>query len=876
MDEMQTTQIDQTAGMMPPDMAAPPERKGPKPKRDFESVRKLVTHHRKTIKARDRQGYARRHKKWHENWLFYNGQQCGFFDEEGDGGYYEYEQDSQAQFYICNFLSWQIDTTQKEWARANTQLLCRPVGDKTEAVGVSRAGRDIMQHFQRKILSPVFQQSEGLTGNACGVYFRYTAYDPTADGGKGKIPRMEPRTEKMGEDVYSCPQCMGQIDEGLGEYETADPERQGMIDQQMGMRASSMGNMADLTGAMPDGAMMDEMTPLCPVCGGPLDVEQAPEIEFDEVVGEDEVPLGDIRTWERDPFGIRVDPRARGGQIESTSYIYDERVVDKYEAEDKYWWMDWDEMKNVANKDYQFGGLKYQRDLERQPGSVSDGWNYSYGYNEPEDEDSITIGELWMDVNRYKGRVFEDDQTFGDPNDPFIVPANVPLDQVAPNGLYVCFIGDKIADMRDEDKNKHWDCGVYRIYSPSFWGRGGMEDSVWQQKLLNDVYNMMVDYLRYCTNPTIIVNSNFIDSNMLSGQIGEVVTVENGGTDAQLSAYYLQVAPPPMPSSIPNFIEMAKRDIQAQLGAFAPLAGSPTSEMDISTATGIKLLREASIALIAMALAIKACVDASWGKKVLQIAQEHFWIPRAIMIERQHSQMELRWLSNCDIEGELEVTYARHSVTPRSESEEQNDFIAALGVGNMPFGLWNPELEQIAPEAAQLGRDRFNIPFDSDKEAQTDRLAKDRLDALKELAMSLPMIAEQIGLPTESIDPMNPNAPSPAVQWALTQVPIEPDFDDHPRHMRWYTNFMHEDEGMYADEILKQLVRARYNEHLLAQTMKKQKEAAAMVASQAPMMMAQKAMEPPPQPGNGKPPGKGGKGGPPPQQRQPQQQAAGM
>lgn len=844
-------------GLQPPKAPMPEAQKRSKSKK-FDTPQALFSHHFSTIERRDRSGYNRRWKKWHTNWNFYDGRQEGFFDEDGDGSYYDVEPDEQNKFYTCNFLSWQVDTTQKEWARAKTLLLAKAVGDKEEKQGGARSAKDIMGHYQRKSLTPIAQQTEGLTAAACSVYFRYTNINPTTSGGKGKLPIMETKTEKLGEDSYECLDCLAKIDEYLGDEEAA-PEQQSFYDSQFDSKASSMGGMSDLDASMPDGSEIDPSMPIrCPSCGSEnIQVSQAPTVEYDEMVDEEEVDLPDIETWWRDPFGIRVHPRARCGQIKTSPYLFCERKVDLWEAEETYWWVDWEQWADKTAKEGDKSGLRFSTDLERSPGSTTHDPNSGAmhsNYDDENCEEDVWIKECWFDRNMYAGYIFDEEWSIGNPDDPFVIQAGIPVEEQHPNGIMLVKLGDKYVDGRPENKNDHWDCGIFRVFPPSFWGRGAMDDSVWQQKLLNDVYNMMVDYLRYCTAPTILLNPDFVDSQQASGNFGEMISVNNANPDANLSAYYQQINPPPMPASIPNFIEMCKHDIQAQLGAFAPLAGSPTGDLDITTATGIKLLREASIALIAMALSIKALVDAQWGHKVLKLAQKYFWIPRSIMSERQHGKLELDWFSSADIEGDYEITFAQHSVTPRSESEDQNDFIAAMNVGNMELGLWNPMLRQVAPEAVKLGRERFNIPFDADELSQTERVAKERLDRLTDLAGQLPMIAEEMMMPMESMDPLDPNAPSPAVQYALAQVPIELDFDDHPAHMQYLTNFAHEDAWLEADETLRQIIRARFNEHFNAEVVKNQKKSAAMVASQAPEMMAAQQQEPQGGPGKaGKP-----------------------
>lgn len=773
------------------------------PKRPLSNLKSALTLQLQKIKNQDMLGTRYRHRQWLENFQFYRGNQYGFWDDEA-GTYQAVESTPKRRFYTVNFFSGYVDTTQKEWARAKAQLNVHPASDKAEAMGAARCASNILAYYQRKLRGPDARQREGLNAALVGTYFRYTYFDPMAGSQTTSVPITEPQDIQLSGPGYQCNDC------------------------------GSNGAEEDL---LPHPTMGSQ----CPDCGSTSATPVPPvSITTQSVTGYQERPLGDIVTEDPDAFEIRVHSMARCGDIATSPWLCRHRRVYKPLLEQSYPGLNFEALGH--SDDINNYGIRFQRKLERQAnGMAPDFWDDQYAGHGSEDNDTAILYQTWLDKVCYADWVLEQPvQTVVGQT----IPAGIPLGQVFPNGMYFAMAAGCLLDVRDENKNDHWVAGVYRIFPGSFWGRG-VEDAIPQQKLMNDAYNLYIDYLKYCSAPTILYNSLIVDGGQLSGLPGEIIPVENAGPDVNLGNLYVQIPAAQMPQQVPAFIETCKKDLQQILGAFTSASGLP--DVDVTTATGMKLLREASVALVAMALSINALVEQRWAEQVLALAQKYFVYPRSIPVKSDHGQLEIQWFSAADIDQDLVVSYAENSIMPRSEIERRNDLVEAMSIGNLALGLWNP---QIPPELRRVLADVFNVPYQSDTSAQIDRQFKMRLDQITQLVESVQQMAQQIG-PQFLAPPMDPMTgqpqinpvtgdpmPSMAIQQILQEVPIIPKMDDHQTHMRLIQEWFLSDEGLFADPILGQVMVARFDEHFLADIQNRVLQSQAEVMAQGPQMQA--------------------------------------
>ena len=826
------------------------------------------------IKKQDEEGYNRRHRRFYVNRLFWEGRQYGSWSYDGE--FVDAVPTKKNQFYINNQFSQFVISHLKEWARAQTKLLARSRYESVEGAGVARIGTDILSHEQTRLRPPTEHQAEGLTAGLCGTYARYSNYSIYSGNVKGQMPRYKQVTAQMAEGASECLECGMRSDE-MAEQSGKMPEMgglmqpppttndQGFPSQLTGQLSQNEGGPTSIGDAQPMQPMDEqqqsplEVPQLCPNCGTPS-LQQLPpvEMQMDVIEGYDEVNAGEIISFPPDPTELRVHPSARTGRIRTSPYVAWYRNLLKCKVKAAFSWADEKKMRGEDTSP----GRRYIRDMERSGGALSEGRDNGSSWDD-DDEATVNVVQVWMDREWYADITLQTDTPIHEGKR---IPAGVPLGEIFPQGMCFIMAGSQLLDVWGEDKNKHWVFGVFHIVPTSFWGRG-YEDAVQQQKLLNDADNLWVHWLRYCSNPTVIINSLFgFDVNQFGATPGEVISGSWDQTQS-IGNGFLQVSPPAMPASITTFIQSRQQNMQAQTGAFSDVSGQPN--VDISTATGIKILREQAMAIVGLPRQINAQVDAEWGQQILELAQKNWVFPHPVVAKNEYGKMETKWFSSADLDEELDVVYEEGSVFPKAEYEKRQDLFDSLNPGGViPLGPWNPQLQQQSPDLVRALSSVLDLPFDNDRYAKSEKLAKTRLDALIEEAQIAMQAFEAQGVSTER-DEMGQIPAMPLLLQLLQKVPIDPLMDEHPIHQMYLKNWIHTDDGYESPEAIKELVRARYLEHEQAKGQLMAMQNAQMVQAQMPAMLAASAAQagaqpqagpqkgksnPPNQPSNPKPP----------------------
>jgi hypothetical protein len=813
-------------------------------------LEKWCQQHLTDFKRKDHLGYRQRHRRWMTNWLFYEGRQYGEWDEL-DGEFIDAIPTRRNNFYIDNHFSWLIDSSQKEWARSKTKLIARPLFESPETAGKARIGTDILAAEQNRLRDPVDHQGEGLTAAMCGIYARYTAYSVHSGNVKHKLPQYEQRDVQLSAGYDECQDCGAQSDSASTEPLPVSPTGLGQqqpslqTDQGFPAQMGQMGSPTDFTQAPQpaaqtvdqNGDALAEGSQSCPHCGG-NNVRNMPPVttSVQKVSGYQEINAGEIVSWNVDPFELRIHPRARKGKIATSPYLVWERKLLICEVQAAFPWADAERIRDTSGR--HDTGQRFPRELERSPGNVANG----YGINRnmaDDDDDGCLVAQVWEDRVYYDQEILKEDLQLDSGQ---VIKAGIPLGQQFPDGMCYVMAGSQMLCVWNENKNKHWVFGCYRVMPTSFFGRG-VEDAVQDQKLLNDAYNLVVAKLRYESAGSSIGNAaSGLDNNDFSGIPGEIAWLESWDPSIPIDNAFKQFNGKGISAGDIQFLEDRKKAIQAKIGSFSNISGAP--DVDNKTATGIKIMRESAIALIAMALDIKGQVDAKWGEQVLELAQENWIFPHPVQITNEYGAIEMQWFSNCDISAELQVTYDEGSVTPRSEIERRNDLVDALNVAGIPLGPWNPS---IPPEVKRLIADRFNIPFNSDLYQQEERKVKMLCDQLiasmQETAGQAQDAIQSTGISTQ---PTQPGMPTPAQQFMATLIPqvlasapIEPLMDDPQVGQAYIKKWFKKDDGLLAEEPIRAIMRARYQEYEQAEVQQAQHQQMKMMASNGPMMAMQ-------------------------------------
>lgn len=774
----------QTAGQLIPKAHFEANMRQPRDMPDLAAWLKETT---EWIEMENRANEAIRHRKWLKNIRFYEGRQLGYISNY-TGRWVDVDPKPGDPYYINNQYRYFVKSITKEWVRSNAEMLVNAKSDDPKQIGKARIARVILQDYQRKIWTADLRQTESKHAVLNGNYFRYT-YWSAAAGQMMDMPIYENRTMAMGDPSYYCPACGSE----------------GYLDQ------------TELE--------MGDQFPTCPDCGADgMEVQEPEQMNVPVQTGSQPIMSGDVVTEVVDPMEIKLHMHAR--RLEDSPYLRRKRIVLREIIEAAYPWVEYP----LANPSA-WTSLHYQEDLELSPGNVSVG-GIRADYAEAGtgiNQRMVEFSQFWLEPVLYGSYAVSKDEELANGT---VLPAGTALRDLFPDGLYIAMVGQTVVDLRGENKGDHWCHGVYDLIPSRIWG-DGTEDSVEQQRQLNEIDSLIIENIMNCDAPMTIYNPLKIKRGQISGKPREVVPLNNATLSDEPAKYFWQPNPRPLPPEVPMKSQQIKQDMQSQFGSFAIETGIP--DANVKTATGMSIVRDAAVSMLGVPLELKSAVDVRWANQVLKLVQKNWIGERYIPLMGQYGQPEGQWFAESDIDGEFEITVRQHSWMPRNELELRNDILEALVAGGVPFGIFNP---QFPPDAKALVAQRLNIPFDADRQSADARKQRLEIDKIK-MAVDVAM--------TNMIDP---------IMFAAEQVAVEPLVDDHMTHVETVRAYLKTDQG----DAEPMEIRAALLQHLQMHMQAKMQLDMEMAMMMGAMMPQDQAGGPPGQPGAGPPQqGQGGK-----------------
>jgi hypothetical protein len=220
----------------------------------------------------------------------------------------------------------------------------------------------------------------------------------------------------------------------------------------------------------------------------------------------------------------------------------------------------------------------------------------------------------------------------------------------------------------------------------------------------------------------------------------------------------------------------------------------------------------------------------------------------------------------CDIDADLEIKARPQSWIPRSVLEQRGDLEAALLMGGLPLGIFNPEIPR---SIRRLGLELLNLP------SQAEQVGADERNTLLNIVhlMEFAETSEQAGQIDESGQPMDqPSGPSPeeALILGANVAPVRYRVDDHPVCIETVVDFLKTDAGRHLSPLAELLLNDLMTRHRKAMEMKAMED---MVSAMALNPMGPSAVPSTPNPAMSQPAPMPGSA---PQQQMSQQPMPGM
>lgn len=557
-----------------------------------------------------------------------------------------------------------------------------------------------------------------------------------------------------------------------------------------------------------------EGTP-CTKCGSDQVEHFAGQSFEDDILGDSSssVRVGDTRLWVPSPWEIGLPPNARlnvdNGEL-NWDYVAWYQLTRKRRI--AYLFDTADDFTDELEIPFM---VRQQERLQREYVGAP--------YSIP--KEFAVARRYWLRPWMYHDGVAPKDITLADGTQ---ITAGTRYIDVCPDGMYVGRAGRNIFDLDHGNIDTHWSQSHYTYNPLSPWGKG-IEDAADLQTIINALYQIAVEHGKRDSVGTTIINQNAgLDTNAFMG--GNVIPAElEVGQPIQNIATRLDGNP--LSASLFTTLEMARNDQTAVSGASSVLAG--TNEQLPETATATKLLVQRATSILTPMLLMDVEQTSRIVKQNLLLKQKFQTAETFMSFTDEGEHEEGRAFSAADIPKDFAVSVIDGSWLPTDSIDVQAELEQAMTLGQLPGGIWNPE---IPTEVKQAALNVFTtLPRSLNKNQGDESNAHTRILAIKKGLQ----VIQKMGLPEEEL----PMAVERVLQMPSAQT--RPQVDNFPVHIdvvQTYCKALMNDPTEEIDFLLIGALEKYIELCKEGITTQETEKSAMQVAAQTPMAMAEQAM----------------------------------
>lgn len=749
------------------------------------------------LSSEDRELDWRRHQKWLVNSKMYEGEHFGRVSQL-DGKWRPVTRGKGDPRYVHNKFRYYSDAITTQWVQSRTDLLVVPIPAHEaddHAVGAARKAQEILDYYEKTILTEVFLQEEGKLGQFTGQMFRYTYWDATA-GPKAKRPQFGSTSPtKLAGDSYTCADC-GQS----GPSTEIDDDK-------------------------------------CPECGSQsLDQQTVPELGLSPVDGYEDQSVGDIVTRIVPAYQVKYDRTVR--KLEDSAYLRLRFRVRTEVAEALVPWVN-----TLASSDEsEDPALRAERILARGVGNTrQSGSSQSAGGQSASEPAMTVVDQWWLRPAMYaKAEVAMDVKLHGGQ-----IITKGPLSESFPTGMYVLVMNGEPVDFRDECFLDHWQHTPF-VLIPTRVDGDGVEDMVEPQREYNDIKGLVLSNIKHVDGAGLMYRPEYIKNKDFSGKPYEMTPVQNLPPDVPLSAVVSPIPRVSLPAEVFNYLEQEDQEMQIASKGFSAATGAPDiNAAGGDTATGQRLMSSNARSMRAPELALRAAGNIKWAEQVLRLFKENATDARYIPLAGKTGEKEGSWFKASDIDADFYITAKPGSWQPTGPMDKQANLSSALQVLGGVEGLL--AVAQQAPKLLAEVCEIYDVDLDVGDDTLDARLARLRLDQMRAVVPQAqaavqsipPEVLQQAAMQAQAAG--QPPPPSPAAQMIFSAAPPDPE-DPHAQLERYYVRWLITDEGLDATPEMREAVHMAIDAARQGGVAQAQQQGQAQLAAQAPQMQAQQAM----------------------------------
>lgn len=729
--------------------------------------------------------------------------------------------------YAYNQVGFFVNAIKARFAQSHPKIEWYPAKDTDEAAGAAKGARVVTDHYFRKYLTEQFLQGEATLAVA-GNYARLIYYSDDTRGGYGKR-EVTGTTEIAGESAYLCADCgrTGSTDEISGSMQgpaaspiaVPQPDGSGIVSAQPDIASDVSLSLASSgqTAAPPmqdmGGAPLPPAPAVCPGCGSPNVVTtEAPPVEAETVVGEEQYEVGDVVIESVPFFELRWDIATT---LEESTWLRRKRRlrVDVLEAT-------FPGLK-IKTKGTDDTGLQQAENLRTSTYGSGGRRNQQ---SRAEEGDFCDFTQWWLSRPLLANVVVESDvETISG----VVIPAGTKLSDMFPDGMYIADIDGLPGpvDVRNECHADMWVSGQFRQRAMTGLGIG-IEDIIEPQRQLNLLLSLIYTSLRTVSNPATAFDERVFGNNVTQYLGRPDVNIPFNTTnmpenyDIRQGLFRMQGMPPS--SQHYQSVQLMQQQMERASGVTNTSLGQSLG-LDNRTATGAQIASANADTMTIPYLCLKAEVDRRTAVKVVKCFRKHCIDSRYLQIAGKRGEVTGMWLKAADLSDDLIAEVVPESYVPKTDFDRQQAFQQLMLMCGGPQGI--QLLMKESPELFNQLTTSLGIDMGGDDYGDAVQLGRMRIEQMK---ANLPMVTQTIMMmpPTQvSLDPMtgqpvevpiDPAQEGGQMLAMSVQPPVDPFELGHEASIHYLRDFLSTDEGINADPMLRAAVGVMITQHIEA------------------------------------------------------------
>ena len=656
-----------------------------------------------------------------------------------------------SQQRILNMMQFYAMCIEAKWKNSNPDILVLPGNDQEKSIAASKAGKAVVDYYERQFYKPWFNRKEAGLAMRYGTYLTRIRHDPGIKGIVGLRDVIQEKPFQLEGHGY-CGDC-GTHGEAKDFLQYGEPisEPEPPSDHPYDERAQ----------------ILTAPIPRCPKCHRTQSVllDQPPQIKVPSVAEQKQVEMGDFRC-DQLPFpSCRWDLNKRA---EESSWFITQTQVDVSAIR---------RLLGDVRLSGEPGDDRGLQSIQRAAHAGQALYGDSNSSKESAYKDPATVAEFWLSADDlYDIKLRGGEETISGEE----LPAGSLADTYPHGAVFVGINGMSVlTGIHAEQHPDQIISGVWHMRPLSGAGRG-IADTVEVQKRQNVLDSQQLTYFSTSATPAIGHLAGIIkegEARYLGKPNLNVPIQANKLPEGwKIQDAFYQFQPQSVPGQFVQYVQQfLAQQFQFSTGILDFTDGQPG--VNNKTATGAQITAARSDAVYGPILEGKAEVRQRCAEIIVELYRRHMPLKRYFPLGGKHGRQQGLWLSGADLRAELVYEVVEDSEMPRHPYAKKQDLMAMFETTGGAKGLL--ELLQVNPPLATEILRRFNIELESvDDYDEIGQLCRSRFDQMLQQFKS--------------------GIPDPIILIQSIKPPVSMFEPQHLVKGKWWQDFLDADDALQA------------------------------------------------------------------------------